>query len=212
MTNGSLGPSPQFGTAEYVGTPGGDHCQYCHQPIGSTYYRVNSAMACPSCADKARTDLGQDSGGAFIRAALFGLGAAALGLALYAAFMIITNISIGYASLAVGWMVGKAMMKGSGGIAGPKYQVVAAVLTYPACTLARIPLWIHFTPGLSAADTVRLIPHALIFPFTRFGDNPFGGLMGAVILFVGVSIAVRMTAAKPMVIDGPFENTVRPQV
>lgn len=168
-------------------------------------------MSCASCADKARGDLGQDSGGPFMRASLFGLGAAAVGLALYAGFMIATKLSIGYASLAVGWMVGKAMIAGSGGTAGKKYQIVAAVLTYAACTLARIPLWIYYTPGLSSADTVRLIPNALTFPFTRFGDNPFGGVMGAVILFVGVSIAVRMTAAKPVVIDGPFDNAVRAQ-
>ena len=210
MTNVPLNPSPQFATAEYVGTPGGDHCQYCHQPIGPTYYRVNTSMACPSCADKARSDLGQESSGAFVRATAFGFGAAVLGLALYAAFMMATKLSIGYASLAVGWMVGKAMITGSGGITGRKYQMVAAVLTYAACTLARVPLWIYYTPGLSAADTGRLIFEALVFPLKRFGDNPFGGLMGAVILVVGVSIAIRMTAAKPLVIDGPFENTVRP--
>jgi hypothetical protein len=208
MTNVPLNPSPQFGTAEYVGTPGGDHCQHCHQPIGPTYYRVNTWMACPSCADKARSDLGQESSGAFVRATAFGFGAAALGLALYAAFMIATKLSIGYASLAVGWMVGKAMITGSGGITGRKYQIVAAVLTYAACTLARVPL--YYTPGLSAADAGRLIFEALVFPLTRFGNNLVGGLLGIVILFVGVSIAIRMTAAKPLVIDGPFENTVRP--
>jgi hypothetical protein len=169
-------------------------------------------MSCASCADKARTDLGQDSSGAFMRAAIFGFGAAAVGLALYAGFMIATKLSIGYAALAVGWMVGKAMIAGSGGTAGRKYQIVAAFLTYLACTLARVPLWIYYTPGLSAADTGRLIPDALIFPFTRFANNPIGGLLGGVILFVGVSIAVRMTAAKPLVVDGPFENAVRPQV
>jgi len=209
MTNIPLNPSPQFGTAEYVGTPGGDHCQYCHQPIGPNYYRVNTSMACPSCADKARSDLGQESSGAFVRATAFGFGAAALGLVLYAAFMIATKLSIGYASLAVGWMVGKAMIS-SGGITGRKIQIVAAVLTYAACTLARVPFSIYYTPGLSAADAGRMIFEALVFPLTRFANNPVGGLLGAVILFVGVSIAIRMTAAKPVVIDGPFENTVRP--
>jgi hypothetical protein len=208
MPDSSLSPSPQFGTAEYVGTAGGDHCQFCHQPIGMTYYRVNAAMACQSCAEKVRTELGHDTGPAFGRALLFGAGAAGLGLALYAAFMVITGISIGYASLAVGWMVGKAMVKGSGGITGRRYQVVAASLTYAACTLARIPVWIHYNPELSSVMG-RLIPHALIFPFTRFGDNPFGALMGVVILFVGVSIAVRLTAAKAVEIDGPFENSVK---
>jgi len=203
-----LSPSPQFGTAEYVGKPGGDHCHFCHQPIGASYYRVNTSMACPGCADKVRTELGFDSGSAFSRAVLFGVGAAVLGLALYAAFMIITRISIGYAALAVGWMVGKAMIKGSGGVAGRRYQIVAAILTYAACTLARVPVWLHYQPGLSS-EIVNLAINALIFPFTRFGDNPFGGVIGLVILFVGVSIAARLTAPKAVEINGPFENSIK---
>src|SRR5579859_2019826 len=53
MTDLNLGTStPQFGTAEYAGTPGGDRCRFCQQPIGATYYRLNDGMVCPSCAEK----------------------------------------------------------------------------------------------------------------------------------------------------------------
>jgi hypothetical protein len=207
---GLSNPTPQFGTAEYVGTAGGDHCHFCHQPIGSTYYRVNASMACQACAEKVRMELGHDTGSAFGRAVVFGLGAAILGAILYAAFMIITNLSIGYAALAVGWMVGKAMIKGSGGITGRRYQVVAAVLTYLACTLARVPLWLHFRPELISA-LGAVVARALVFPFTRFDSNPFGGVIGLVILFAGVSIAVKLIAPKAVEINGPFENSVKPQ-
>jgi hypothetical protein len=40
----------------------------------------------------------------------------------------------------VGWMVGTAMMKGSGGLGGRRYQVVALLLTYAAVSLAAIPI------------------------------------------------------------------------
>ena len=113
---------------------------------------------------------------------------------------------MGYATLAVGWMVGKAMIKGSGGTTGLRYQVMAAVLTYVASTLARVPVWIHYRPQLMGF-LGTLIPRALIFPFTRFGDNPFGGFIGLIILFAGVSIAVKLTAPKAVTIDGPFENS-----
>lgn len=208
----SLSPSPQFGTAEYVGKPGGDHCHFCHQPIGGSYYRVNSSMACASCAERVRTELGFDSSSAFMRSVLFGLGAAVLGAVLYAAFMIITHISLGYAALAVGWMVGKAMVKGSGGITGRRYQVIAAILTYVACTIARVPVWMHFNPELNLSSIVPLVVDALVSPFTRFGDNLFGGVIGLVILFVGVSIAVKLTAPKAVTVDGPFENTVKTSI
>jgi len=145
-------PTPQFGTAEYVGTPGGDHCQFCHQPIGLTYYRANAAMACPGCAESMRGELGRDTHAAFVRAILFGVGAAILGLILYATFAIVTGIVIGYASLAVGWLVGKAMVKGSNGVGGRRYQVVAILLTYAAVSMAAIPVMI---------DYARKHPHQL---------------------------------------------------
>ena len=137
-------PTPQFGTAEYVGVPGTEHCQYCHQPIGGTYYRVNEAMACLACAERMRAELAKDTHAAFMRALLFGVGAAIVGLILYAAFAITTGIIIGYVSLAVGWMVGKAMMKGSGGVGGRRYQIAAVILTYCAVSMAAIPIWIHY--------------------------------------------------------------------
>jgi hypothetical protein len=145
-------PTPQFGTAEYVGTAGGDHCQFCHQPIGLTYYRANAAMACPGCAESVRGELANDTHAAFLRAIVFGVGAAILGLILYATFAIVTGIVIGYASLAVGWLVGKAMVKGSNGVGGRRYQVVAILLTYAAVAMAAIPVMI---------DYARKHPHEL---------------------------------------------------
>jgi hypothetical protein len=206
-------PTPQFGTAEYIGSPGSDHCQFCHQPIGGNYYRANGAMTCPGCAEKMRGELAKDTHAAFVRALVFGTGAAILGMILYATFAIVTGIVIGYASLAVGWIIGKAMIKGSNGAAGTRYQVVAVLLTYLAVALARVPIWIHATPRFQehlVPVSLALVPIALMFPFTRFADNPFGGVLGLVILFVGLSIAWKMTAARPMEILGPFENSPQP--
>ena len=206
MSDSWRSPSPQFGTAEYVGSAGGDRCKYCHQPIGTTYYLANASISCPSCARKLRNRPGYGSGAAFGRAVLFGIGAAALGLALYAAFIIITHISIGYASLAVGWMVAKAMVKGSGGVSSRRYQIVAAILTYAACTLAIIPVWIYQMPELRSVFFADM-PHTLLLPFLRLADSPFSGLIGLIILFVGVSVAIRVTAPRALTIGGPFANS-----
>jgi hypothetical protein len=145
MSNsGFHNPTPQFGTAEYVGSPGVDRCQFCQQPIAANYYRLNGGMACSSCAAKAQNELPHDSHADYMRALLFGAGAAVAGLILYATFEIMTGIIIGYISLAVGWMVGKAMIKGSNGRGGRHYQITAALLTYAAVSMAAIPIWIHF--------------------------------------------------------------------
>jgi len=144
MSDSFNNPTPQFGTAEYVGTPGNDQCHFCQQPITGSYYRLNGAMACRSCAEKVHSQLPQDSHADYVRGLLFGVGAAIAGLILYATFEIATGIIIGYLSLAVGWMVGKAMMKGSNGHGGRRYQITAALLTYAAVSMAAIPIWIHY--------------------------------------------------------------------
>lgn len=137
-------PSPQFGTAEYLGKPGNDHCQFCHQPMAGNYYRINNAMACAGCAEKMRGALATDTHSAYMRALLYGIGAALAGMILYAVFEIATGLIIGYVSLAVGWMVGTAMMKGSNGVGGRRYQITAVLLTYTAVSMAAVPVWIHY--------------------------------------------------------------------
>jgi hypothetical protein len=144
MSDSFNNPTPQFGTAEYIGTPGSDQCRFCQQPIAGSYYRLNGAMACRACAEKLQSELPRDSHADYTRALLYGLGAAIVGLIVYATFEIQTGIIIGYLSLAVGWFIGKAMMKGSNGRGGRRYQITAALLTYAAVSMAAVPIWIHF--------------------------------------------------------------------
>jgi hypothetical protein len=259
-------PTPQFGTAEYVGTPSTDHCQYCHQPVPGTYYRINDSMACAACAEKARGDLARDTYSAYMRGLLFGIGAAILGLIIYATFEIVTGIIIGYISLAVGWLVGTAMIKGSRGVGGKRYQITASLLTYAAVSMAAVPVWIHYanehkqadqqkltekqkiaaeqrqlesefgqqhqtldhgstSPGATAAPPAQARPRpnfaaalAQIFalgiasPFVEVweGGPSFGWAIGIVILAVGIRIAWRLTAARPLAVFGPFNNSTPP--
>ena len=135
------GASPQFSTAEYA-PKSGDICRSCNQAIGGQYYRLNGAMTCPACADSVRRGMPRNTAGAFGKAFLAGAVAAVAGLILYAAVGIITGWMIGYVSLAVGYIVGHAMMKASGGIGGRRYQVTALIFTYAAVSLAAIPIYI----------------------------------------------------------------------
>lgn len=139
------GSTPQFGTAEYSSSAGPEACRVCSQPITGVYYRAkNDAKLCGGCVERLKSQIPQDSHAAFVRAVLFGLGGSLVGLVLYAGFTIVTGIEIGFVSLAVGWLVGKAMMMGSGGAGGRRYQIVAVLLTYAAVSLAFIPIAIHY--------------------------------------------------------------------
>jgi hypothetical protein len=101
-------------------------------------------MVCGSCADRVKRELPQDSHAAFMRAIMYGLVGFFIGLVLYAGFVIATGISIGYIALAVGWIVGKAMMLGSKGVGGRRYQIVAVLLTYAAVSIAFVPIMIYY--------------------------------------------------------------------
>jgi predicted lipid-binding transport protein (Tim44 family) len=136
---------PSFDKAQYAltPTPGPDQCTLCQQPIAASYYRVNGDMACEPCATQAKPTLPTDSHAAFTRAVLSGISAAILGMIIYALFEIVTGIIIGYLAIGVGYLVGKAMKRGSNNRGGRRYQIVAALLTYASVSLAAIPVAIH---------------------------------------------------------------------
>ena len=258
--------APQFGTAEYAGGAGTERCASCNQSLGSQYYRVNSAVTCNYCGEQALLRKPQDSHQIFVRGLMFGIGGAILGIILYAGFGIVTGLMLGYISLAVGWIVGKAIMKGTNGIGGRRYQIAAVVLTYAAVSLSAIPIGISQivktqqekrhnvvthanatsptsavsatapsavgSPDASAtaspedpadepaADTQAprkpkmnlgaaigaLLFAGLASPFLELQD-PFHGVIGLVILFVGVQIAWKLTAEKKLDILGPFSKS-----
>lgn len=260
MTDNLASGTPQFGTAEYNSKPGSDVCKSCNQALGGTYFRVNGALACPNCAQQLKDKLPKDSHAAFVRGLLFGVGGALLGLIIYAAFGIITGLMLGYISLAVGYVVGKAIKTGSRGLGGRRYQVAAVLLTYIAVSMAAVPIGISQilkhnkqvrhsqvqTPpaaqsdstseGLSSGDPSASVPPTpspssqavhkrqaisltkaagmLLFagltsPFLELSD-PFHGVIGLIILFVGIRIAWKLTEGKQVEVLGPFGQAVPP--
>jgi hypothetical protein len=142
MADNLTNPTPQFSTAEYAREPGANVCKSCNQTLGGTYYRVNGALTCANCAQQLKNQLPKDSHAAFVRALLFGVGGAALGLIIYAVFGILTGLMLGYISLAVGYIVGKAITTGSRGFGGRRYQIAAVLLTYMAVSMAAVPIGI----------------------------------------------------------------------
>jgi hypothetical protein len=251
MSDSFNNPTPQFGTAEYATSSAGARCQFCQQLISGQYYRANQAVACPGCAEKMRGSLAVDRHAAYVRAITYGIGAGVVGLIGYALISILLQgWVISYMSLAVGWIVGTAMMKGSDGVGGRRYQIAAALLTYAAVSMAAVPIWIHFAgernqqkqiqqqkledeqrqfenesgqqseppPAptvqkrqVSVVDVLRwlgrMVLVGLASPFIQLEDSPGWGAMGLLILFIGMRIAWRITAGRPLEIYGPFADS-----
>jgi len=127
-------------------------------------------------------------------------------MAVYAGFTIVTHLYLGYVAVFVGWLVGKAMLKGSKGVGGPSYQRTAALLTYLSISLAAVPIRV-FTFAFASdmrwgSEIVPLITWGLLSPILYL-QYPFVGFIGLILLFVGMRTAWRLTGVQRMVVDGP---------
>jgi hypothetical protein len=156
---------PQFSTAEYSHIPSSERCGICGNFVSGEYYRVNNQMACGTCALQARDGQPKDSHAAFVRGLALGAGAALVGLILYATFTIVTHFYFGYIALGVGWIVAKAIMKGSGGIGGRRYQIAAVLLTYAAISVAAVPIGISFAMKQRQTEVKRVQQQQAANPF-----------------------------------------------
>jgi uncharacterized protein (DUF983 family) len=205
MDTGRSQTTPQFATAEYAAGGSTMQCVACRQPIGGAYFQVRSAPVCAACTDKIRAQIPKDTHAAFVRALAFGIAGAVIGLVLYVAFALTTGLIIGWVSLAVGFIVGKAMRLGSGGVGGRRYQVVAVLLTYFAVALSAVPIALYPTraPVHSGQAIARLAWLGIASPILELRD-PVQGLIGLVILFVGIRFAWRFTAGHTVSVSGPY--------
>jgi uncharacterized protein (DUF983 family) len=212
---------PQFATAEFAPNAPAMTCAACKRPITGPYFKINGVQACPECTEKIQAQIPKDSHAAFVRALVFGIGGAVAGFALYVIFALSTGLIIGWVSLAVGFIVGKAMSFGSRGVGGRRYQVVAVLLTYLAVSLSAVPIAIHQmrqhqaqtqTTATAAPQRAPMNPAKAIGVLTLIGiaspilalQNPVQGLIGLVILFVGIRFAWRFTAGRTLNVSGPY--------
>jgi hypothetical protein len=97
-------------------------------------------VLCERCHAELLVNPDQGSGTKrFARAALFGIGAAVGGSALWYGFRALTDREAGIIAVVVGLMVGGAVRKGSGGRGGWRYQTLAIALTYISIVSTYIP-------------------------------------------------------------------------
>jgi uncharacterized protein (DUF983 family) len=213
--------TPQFATAEYAPNSSTMKCAACRQPISGSYFQVKGTPVCAACTEKLRAKIPQDSHAAFVRALVFGIAGAVVGFALYVTFALATGLIIGWVSLAVGYIVGKAMRMGSRGVGGRRYQVVAVLLTYFAVSISAVPIAIEQSrshqaqvqsaettaqPGaqVNFAKTIAVLAWVgIASPILELRD-PVYGFIGLIILFVGIRFAWRFTARQTVSISGPY--------
>lgn len=103
-------------------------CTGCDRAIGTAYYEARGKILCPVC--KGQLSAAVEAKGNALKGLVYGGGGAALGALIYFGVAALTGYEIGLIAILVGWLVGRGVAAGSGGVGGRRYQVMAVVLTY----------------------------------------------------------------------------------
>lgn len=128
----------QFGKAEYEDNR--PKCGACRAVLEHSYYQLAGQNICPTCAEVVKTQQGRPKNTWVMRGALYGAGMAAGCSIVYAIITWVTHMELALIAILVGYLIGKAVRKGSNGLGGRRCQVLAVALTYIAITFGYIPL------------------------------------------------------------------------
>ncbi len=129
-----------FDKADYSESSKSD-CAQCGVPLASTYYTLNEHMFCERCQTAILAE--GPKGWAMtrlMRAGLFGLVAAILGGGIWMLVAELTGYTLGIIAVAIGFLVGAAVKKGSHNLGGIGYQLMAVLLTYTAISMTYVPM------------------------------------------------------------------------
>lgn len=192
----------QFDRADFEGAPKANTlCSVCGQTLWNVYYTANGRVLCEQCKTDLELAAHEGSGlGRFLRATLYGVGAGAVGSGVWFAVRAATGYEVGLIAVAVGFMVGAAVRKGSNGRGGWPYQALAMVLTYGSIVSAYVPVL------LTELNNVGQKPPALFLIAVAFAAPFLGGfenVIGIVIIGIGVYEAWKINKRQAFEITGP---------
>lgn len=115
------------------------YCSECKAIMRLSYFSLNARPLCTKCSGIYRARIERGTGpGALGRAVLYGTGAAIAGMIGVAIVLSIFNAFRIISSIAVAYLVAKAIGKATGNYGGRRYQVLAVSLTYAALGLAML--------------------------------------------------------------------------
>jgi hypothetical protein len=205
----------QFDKVEGAGTM---VCAMCKQNITDAYYHLNGRPICASCKVKADAQIAElhargKGTGAMGKSVIFGLGAAIAGAIVYYAVTEITGWQIGIVAIVIGYMVGWAIQKATGGVGGRRYQILAVAFTYLAVGMAYAALGFSALTkaGVGTGDILFSLLTVLFLPVAAVFATGAGGFLTAIIIGIGLRQAWRMTGGVDIKITGPYKIGAAPR-
>jgi hypothetical protein len=191
----------QFERAEFTAGATGPVCCTCNLPASPQYHQFNGRVFCTNCRQQIEHSLDQfHQNGNMPQAILFGLGAAALGSAIFYAVSAATGYELGLIGVLVGYLVGKAVRKGSGSVGGRPYQLLAVALTYVSITSTYMIEILRSAHAEGNVPYVKLFGWALAAPFL----GGFQNILGIIIIGIALWQAWKMNRRVAVTFTGPF--------
>lgn len=214
----------QFRKAEHASeAASAPKCAICSRPIGDSYYHAQGQVVCPLCAKAVEAGQNAPLAHTLAKSFAYGLGAALAGTALFSIVWIVTDYQLALIAILIGFMVGKAVRKGSKGLGGRSQQIMAVLLTYFSISGSYIPVSVYHYYKESSHKTeaaeqtnapaeaaplggfvVSLIGLAVAAPFMSLGQG-MGGLLTLFIIFIGLQRAWQMTGRSSILVMGPYQ-------
>lgn len=175
-------------------------CIGCQKPIEDFYFALNGKVVCSSCRQGVERELAAESAALrLLKAALFGLLAAVPGAVLYYAVFKWQGSEYAIISILIGYLVGRAVRKGSGNRGGWAFQGLAMAITYAAIVSCYMPFMFK---------DVAVTPQSLLLAFGIACTVPFRGgsnnFVGWIIIGVALFEAWQLNRKVALVFNGPF--------
>lgn len=176
-------------------------CQLCERPIGEAYYELGGKVACPDCHARVLAAWHGGSGaGRLLRSLALGAGAGLAGCLVYYLVLKLTGYEFGLIAILVGWAVGAAVRRGSGGRGGWPFQLLAVGLTYLSIVGSYLPLVLAEMAEVNLVTLIVLVPVLLVSPFLAGLEN----ILGLVIIAFGLWEAWRLNRRQELSASGPY--------
>ena len=198
---------------------GATTCARCRSAITTRYFEVNGHVVCWKCKSELARGAEGSAAGRLARASAYGFGGAVVGAGIYYAILALTGYEIGLVAIAVGWLVGRGVQKGSDGVGGWAYQTIAVALTYLAIVSTYVPFIVKSAlqpdstvasadsagsrsaaltrpAAAESAESVTLRPAASTLPSGAAPDSA-GHAMTAGRLVIGLLALIVIAAAAP---------------
>jgi hypothetical protein len=183
---------------------GASACASCRGALVGSYFQANGQILCANCAEKIRGYFQSNEGapGRVLKATVFGIGGGLAGGVVYAGVLALAHINAALITILIGWLVGKAVRKGSGSRGGIGYQILAVAITYLSIGLSATAA-AFFSGEVQDLSLFAAILVCIIGSFTAPIYNATHSLLGGIIVLFGLMQAWKLNTPAQVNITGP---------